>query len=324
MRPEVSDLFWSLEPDPVRLEPRSSYFSRELAPLLAVNYYRRFDLEGELTDYFWLIDLPFLLIFATEFFTRWWLAYRRGTYTKWFLFPIFNWYDLLGIVPLKQFRFFRLFRIASIYIRLHRSEHTVVGDDLVSRTVSYVANIISEEISDMVALRILNETQQELTDGTHKKIIRSVAERHREALAIEITEQIGKILMSAEVRDQARGFLDANLDRAVESTDALRLVPLPDMVLKPLVTTIGGVVFEAFADTLSATLSSEEGQEAVRVMVADAADSLVEEITEGEMEALVREISIQVIEHMKETIAVRKWTMDDQPRRGVFTRELIE
>ena len=135
MRSEVSDLFWSLQPDPARLEPRSSYFSRELAPLLAVNYYRRFDLNGELTDYFWLIDLPFLLIFATEFFTRWWLAYRRGTYRKWFLFPIFNWYDLLGIVPLKQFRFFRLFRIASIYVRLHRSEHTVVGDDFVSRTV---------------------------------------------------------------------------------------------------------------------------------------------------------------------------------------------
>ena len=111
-------------------------------------------------------------------------------------------------------------------------------------------------------------------------------------------------------------FSTPTSSRAVESADALRLIPLPEMVLKPLVTTVGGVVFEAFADTLSATLSSEEGQETVRVMVADAADSLVEEITEGEMEALVREISIQVIEHMKETIAVRKWTLDDQPRRG--------
>jgi hypothetical protein len=127
-RPEVSDLFWSLRPEAARLEARAKYFSSELAPLLAVNYYRRFDLKGELTDHFWLIDLPFLLIFASEFFTRWWLAYRRGTYSKWFLFPIFNWYDLLGIIPFKQFRFFRLFRIASIYMRLHRSEHSVVGE----------------------------------------------------------------------------------------------------------------------------------------------------------------------------------------------------
>ena len=35
------------------------------------------------------------------------------------------------------------------------------------------------------------------------------------------------------------------------------------------------------------------------------------EITEGEMEALVREISIQVIGQMKETVSVRKWTLDE-------------
>ncbi len=130
--------------------------------------------------------------------------------------------------------------------------------------------------------------------------------------------------MSAEVRHQARGFLDANLERAVESSDALRLVPLPNRVLQPLVSTVGGAVFDAFADTLAATLSSQEGRETMRVMVAEAVDGLIEEITEGEMEALVREISVQVLEHMKETVAVRKWTLDDQPRRGVFTREVIE
>jgi hypothetical protein len=221
--------------------------------LLAVNYYRRFDLEGELTDYFPFIDLPFLLIFAAEFFTRWWLSYRRGSYARWWFFPIFNWYDLLGIIPLKQFRIFRLFRIASIYVRLHRSEHSIVGDDIVSRTVGYIANIISEEISDMVTLRILNETQEELSDGTHKRIIRSVAEEHRDALAVQLTSQISDLMMSAEVRDQARGFLDANLERAVESAEALQRIPVPDAVLRPLVTSIGGAVFDAFADTLAAT-----------------------------------------------------------------------
>jgi hypothetical protein len=321
---EISDLFWSFEPEPDRLKARSSYFSTRLAPLLAVNYYRRFDLEGELTDYFPVIDLPFLLIFAAEFFTRWWLSYRRGSYARWWFFPIFNWYDLLGIIPLKQFRVFRLFRIASIYVRLHRSEHSIVGDDIVSRTVGYIANIISEEISDMVTLRILNETQEELSDGTHKRIIRSVAEEHRDALAVQLTSQISDLMMSAEVRDQARGFLDANLERAVESAEALQRIPVPDAVLRPLVTSIGGAVFDAFADTLAATVESPEGKETIRFMISNAVDGLVEEITEGEMEALVREISVQVIDQMKETVSVRKWTLADQPRRGILTREIIE
>ena len=39
---------------------------------------------------------------------------------------------------------------------------------VVSRAVAYVSNIIAEEISDVVALRILSETQDEIRNGTHK------------------------------------------------------------------------------------------------------------------------------------------------------------
>jgi len=321
---ESFDLFWSLEPDPDRLGPRVVFFHSDLASLLEVNYFRRYNLGGELTDHFWLIDLPFLAIFVVEFFTRWYLALRRATYPRWFFFPIFNWYDLLGIMPFKQMRLFRLFRIASIYVRLHRSEHSMIGDDPISRTVKYISNIISEEISDMVSLRILNETQEELREGTHKRIIRSVADSHRDALAAQLAIRVRELLTNDEVRQQARGFLDTNLDNAVESAEALRRLPLPDVVLRPLVASVGQAVFDAFADTLAATLSSPEGQQAVKAMIEDAIDGLVMEITEGELEQAVREISIEVIGHMKETVAVRKWALPDQPRRSIFTRDPID
>lgn len=320
----VSDLFWSLDPDPGRLAPRLAFFESDLAPLLEANFFRFYDLDGELVDNFWILDLPFLLIFIVEFLVRWYLAVRRSTYPRWYFFPIFNWYDVLGIMPFKQMRLFRLFRIAAIYIRLHRSEHSKIGDDPVSRTVKYFSNIISEEISDMVSLRILNETQDELREGTHKRIIRSVAANHRDALATQLAIQLQELLTDNEVRRQARGFLDANLDRAVESADALRRLPLPDVVLRPLVATIGETVFDAFADTLAATLSSREGQQAVETLIGDAIDGLVLEVTEGELEQIVREISIEAIGHMKETVAVRKWTLPDQPRHSIFTRDVID
>jgi len=321
---EVSDLFWSLAPDSSRLGPRRQYFDAELAPLLEANFFRRYDLNGKLVDHFWLLDIPFLVIFIVEFLVRWSLAVRRSTYPRWFFFPLFNWFDVLGIMPFKGMRLFRLFRIASIYIRLHRSEHSMVGDDPISRTVKYFANIISEEISDMVSLRILNETQEELREGTHKRIIRSVAMNHRDALAAELAMQMRDLLTNNEVRQQAREFLDANLDQAVESADALRRLPLPDVVLRPLVAAVGQAVFNAFADTLAATLSGQEGQHALEAMIRDSIDGLVVEITEGELEAVVREISIEVIGHMKETVAIRKWTLPDQPRQSIFTRETID
>jgi len=221
-------------------------------------------------------------------------------------------------------RLFRLFRIASIYIRLHKSEHSIVGDDPISRLVQYFANIISEEISDMVALRILNDTQEEMRAGTHKRIIHSVAAAHRDDLVTQLARRVGALVSHPEVRRHARGFLEANLERAVDSAAALRRMPIPDFLLQPLVDIVGRSVFEAFADTLAATMTTDEGRQAVESMISDAVDGLVHELTDGELERVVEEISIEVITHLKETVAVRKWALPDQPRRSVFTHHLLD
>ena len=175
-----------------------------------------------------------------------------------------------------------------------------------------------------MTLRILNETQDELNKGTHKAIIHSVATEHRDALARQLALQARDLLTDVQVRERAQGFLEANLEQSVESTDAFRFVPLPDVVLRPLVSSIGQAVFDAFADTLAVTVSSEEGQAALQSMIGDAIDGLVMEMTQGELEELVKEISIQVIEHVKETVSVRKWALPDQERRNFLTREVIE
>jgi hypothetical protein len=321
---EVAELFWSLEPDPGRLTHRVAFFETAIAPLLEANFFRLYDKSGKLTDHFWLIDLPFLVIFILEFFISWYLAVRRETYPRWFMYPIVHWYDLLGIMPFKQMRLFRLFRVASIYVRLSRSDRTFVGDDPISRTIAYFSNIVSEEISDMVSLRILNETQDELNKGTHKAIIHSVATEHRDALARQLASQTRDLLTDIQVRERAQVFLEANLEQAVVSTDAFRFVPLPDVVLRPLVSAIGQAVFDAFADTLAVTVSSEEGQAALQSMIGDAIDGFVQEITEGELEELVKEISIEVIERVKETVTVRKWALPDEERRHFLTREVVE
>jgi len=316
---ELLRRFWST--DEAALAERLRFFRDEIRQLLAVNYHRDFDLSGELVDYFWLIDLPFLALFTLEFLIRWGLAHRDRRYPRWFLFPIFNWYDLLGIVPIPQMRFFRLFRIASIYVRLHRSERSAVGDDIVSRTIAYVANIVSEEISDMVSLRILNESQIEIRDGTHRRIIREVATPRRDALARELTDRLCHVLVSQEVRQRVRAFLDLNFDRAVESSEALERIPLPNGVLRPLVTIIGDLIFDVVSQTLAATLETEEGRAALEELVGASIDGLIEELTEGELEVLVREISLDALEHVEEAVRVRKWVEAEVPirlsKRGV-------
>ncbi len=310
-RQQAIDWLWSAD----HLADHLAFFDRQLRPLLAISYRRDTSLAGGFVDYGWLIDLPFLALFTIEFYGRWILAVRRRLYPKWFLFPLFHWYDFLGIVPLPQFRVFRLLRIASIYVRLHQSERTRVGDDAVSRTVKYFANIINEEISDMVSLRILSETQAEIRDGTHRRIIRSVIEPRRQALAREITLRARDVLASVAVRDRARAFLDANLERAAREADALRRLPLPDAVVGRLVNAVGATVFDAIAQTLESTLASDEGQAALEELIVGAVDGLVVQLTEGEIEEMVREISLESLEEVKQAVAVRKWVDAETPIR---------
>ncbi len=310
---EGFELYWSWDAE--RLPARLARFDSQARRHFAINFYRAYDLGGKLTDHFWLIDLPFLVIFTIEFYTGWFLAVRRKTYAKWFLYPILNWYDLLGIIPLRQFRLFRLIRIGSIYVRLRRSELTSVGDDFITRTGTYIYNIIAEEISDIVALRILSETAEEVRDGRHKQIIRDTVEPHRDALANELTVRTRDVLANADLRQQARGFLDANLERAVESAQALRRLPLPDRVVRPLVIYIGQAVFDSIADTMAATLESEEGREALQSILAQTVDGLVDGLTDGELERIAREISLAVIEEISAAVSVRKWAQPDEAAR---------
>ena len=307
---EAFDRLWS---EGTYLGAAVAFFDRELRPLMEVNYHREYNLDGRFVDWFWVIDLPFLLIFAVEFLVRWGLAIRNRRYPKWFLFPIINWYDVLGLIPVRELRFFRLFRVASIYVRLYKSEQTKIGDDLVSRTARYFYNIINEEISDMVSLRILSETQEEIRNGTHRRIIRAVAGPRRDAIARELTLRLRDAFASTDAVARTRAFLDANLKRSVESADVLKRLPLPRSIVRPLVEVIGDVVFDAIVQTMAATLETEEGQETLHDVLAASIEGIVEELTVGEVEELVREISIDAIEHVKEAVRVRKWVDAETP-----------
>jgi len=299
--------FWPT--DPSELRRRLEVFDDRIRPLLIGNYFREFDAGGKLTDHFWIIDLPFLTLFIVEFAVRWALAIRRATYARWFFFPLFNWYDLLGLMPFTELRVFRLFRIASIYMRLRRSEVTRVGKDVLSRSVAYVSNIIAEEISDVVALRILSETQDEIRDGTHVRIFEDTLARHRGRLQRVAADTVRDVLADETTRERLRELLRLNLETAVETTTALRAVPLPQTVLRPLVRGVGHVVLDATLETVTVTLASEDGRHAVEGLVDSVLDRLLDGPGRDAVQHLSEEISLDVLDQMKAAVAVKKWAL---------------
>jgi len=293
--------------DPQGLRSRLDHRDPQLDRALELNYQRSYDLGGRLADHFWMIDLPFLTLFWIEFVVRWWLALRRRLVAKWFFFPILNWYDLLGLVPLAYFRVFRLLRVVSMYMRLRRSDRSVVGRDVFSRAVAYVSNIITEEVSDRVAVRLLSELREEIEDGTHRRIVRSTVEPRLGEVRLLLAGQIRAVLADPKTLDSLRSLLKLNLDAAVDGSQALQAVPVPGVILRPLVRATGEVVLDATIEAITATLDSAEGRRALEELASSVVDALAYGPGLAEVEGLAKEVSLHVIDHMKEVVAVKKW-----------------
>jgi hypothetical protein len=263
---------------------------------------------------FWLLDLPFLLFFAAELVVRWVLAVRRRTYPSWWVFPVVHWYDVLGIVPFHQFRVFRLFRVVSIYVRLHRSEMTSVGEDVVSRTVHRFADVISEEITDRVALRILDLVEAEVRAGALSRITRGALLPRRDEVRRHVVDRLVDVVADPALHERAGVFLRANLERAAGASPALARLPLPKVVLAPLVKTVGELVYDAFVETLTATVHSAEGREALDAWVDGIMESFAGQLGRGEIEALVEQTVVDLLAEMRLAVAEKRWAYGPEPR----------
>jgi len=306
----IVNQYWSGPPDLLR--HRFDLFNQTFEPLLAVNYFRGYDLDGHLTDNFWKIDLPFLILFWIEFMVRWFLAVRRRTYARWYFFPIFYWYDLLSLIPVMALRPLRLLRVVSIYMRLRQSELSRVGKDFLSRSVAYISNIVTEEVSDRVAFRILSEFGEEIEDGTHIRIARASIEPRRREIEEVLVRQIRAILTNDETIERFRQLLELNLENAVDESESLRSLPLPHVVVKPIVRAVGDVILNTTLETITTTIDTPEGRKAVQAVATSVLDEIFDGPARAEIERVAKEISLQIIPQMKDVVMVKKWSLPDE------------
>ena len=230
---------------------------------------------------------------------------RRRELVRWWLFPIYNWYDVLGLIPFAEFRIFRLFRILSIYVRLHRSDLTSIGDDFVSRTVKRYSTILTEEVSDRVAARILTEMQDEIQRGASIDIFLSALEPRREAIKQLMIGNVRRFAAQRPGEPATRELLESSLEEAARNVPSLQLVP--DFIKATLTREIGVAVFDAINETLAQSVQGERGEELVGEVVDMILDDILREGQGSPVDELYRTISLDVLENMKTAVSQKKW-----------------
>ena len=93
------------------------FFNQKIRPGIAINYYRKIDENGGLLNNFWIIDLPFVILFATELLGRTFLIKRRYSHLSWLEAVLWRWYDLLLLIPIWQW-----LRIIPVTVRLDQAK----------------------------------------------------------------------------------------------------------------------------------------------------------------------------------------------------------
>ena len=184
---------------------------------------------------------------------------------------------------------------------------TSIGQDAISRTVRFVARVIAEEISDMVTLRILEQTQARVSGGVYSEVIRDGIAGQRGVIRAGLAESLSNVATNEELRDRAREFLQLNLRQSVESARAVRGIPLPDAVLRRLMVGIGDAIFDSLVQTVADTVREERGRELLEGIVDRVLDAFLADLGGAEVERVIQAIAVEMLERTKRTVAVKEW-----------------
>lgn len=136
-----------------------------------------------------LADYVIIAIFAVEFTLRWIKDDRPKS------FPLRNWYELLGMIPvahpaIRGFRLFRIIRITIILSRFGRAADRAFGEGFTRRLLVRFKAIIVETVGDAITVKVLDETLAVLQKGEYTRNLADAMEKHGDDMMAIIAEKV--------------------------------------------------------------------------------------------------------------------------------------
>lgn len=288
------------------LEQKIEFFNTHFREYFALNYYRAISSDGSPVNNYLLLDAPFLFFFLAEFALSWLLAIKNKTYIAWFLYPIYHWYDVLGLIPVVEFRFFRLVRVYKIYLMLQTNQFTkILGNDLISKTLRYYSNIIKEEISDIVTIQILTETQNEVRSGNSLDQLVNAIDQNRAELKKVAIKNIAQSAQNPNLQALIQNLVTEVSERVSANMKPISFLP-KDMQAN-LTKQISMTIYSAISQATVAMATDPSGRKSIENLIDYLIDEMILVAQDPDMVKLNTNITVALIENMKKSIGEKKW-----------------
>lgn len=136
-----------------------NFFNTQTRPIIQTNYYRHIGINGKFTNNFWLLDLPFVILFGLEFLVRTFSIYRHHPGLTWRSAMLRRWYDFFLLLP-----FGRWMRVIPVTIRLSQADLLNLEPIRAQIKYDFIANF-AEELTELVGIRLIDQAQESIQRG---------------------------------------------------------------------------------------------------------------------------------------------------------------
>ncbi|TLF53046.1 ion transporter [Halomonas urmiana] len=261
--------------------------------------------------HFLTIDLAFVAIFLFDVLLGWAVAIAERHYHRWFFYPFVHWYDVLGCIPLGGFRLLRILRVISLLHRLQRMGLIDVRRWYLYGVVAKYYDILMEELTDRIAIRMLDNIQQEIrqSDGLSAPLMERVVRPRQQALIHEISQRLEAMAGDAYTRNRddtlryVRGLVGRTLAQSPELKRLSRL-PLGSQLSRGLEASFSDLACHLVDEALKG-LKSSEFSALVEHLAESGFDAWLR--TDPETERITEQVLLDMLELLKEQIAVKGW-----------------
>jgi hypothetical protein len=293
-----------------------SMFSTQLAPDLL-----RHIAPGHWVDYyaevvhpnFLVIDLAFIAVFLVELIIRWSVAIGRKEYGHWASYPIVHWYDVLGLIPLPAFRWFRLLRVVSVVMRLNNLGVVDYRNWALVRWLVAAYGVVMEEISDRVVVKVLDGIQAEVATAQEleAKISERVIAPRQEELINAISTRVSDTLQVSyrQHRGQITTYVKNIVSKAVHDNPEIKLIDKVPFMGGALSDTLDHAITDIVNRVIEGAIEGSSEAE-FQLLFANLGETGLQALMSGDDETTSRilaEAVVDLLEVVKDEVRVQRW-----------------
>ncbi len=257
------------------------------------------------------IDLFFVGIFIADVLLGWAVAIAERRYHRWFFYPFVHWYDVLGCIPLGGFRLLRVLRVVSLLNRLHRLRLIDVTQWASYRFFAKYYDILLEELSDRIALRLLSNVQQQVvaSDSLSERVIDRVLMPRETQLMHEISQRLEATVGQAYQHNRIAimAAIDDLVSRTLKESpeiQKLHRLPMGKTASNAMQASLSGVA-QRLVDELAQGIHSAEFRQLIERTAESGFDSW---LSVDETSAHVTEqVLYDILDMLKDQVRQQRW-----------------